>query len=111
MMNEKVKKLAEQAGVDSSQTIANVICGDAEFFALGDEWNKLCEETRNGIIQVLERSQEKFAELIIKECVEKITTYDLVPGHSAKWEDIYDIHTRLLQDLCEELKEHFGVEE
>ena len=53
----------------------------------------------------------KFAELIVLECIEKITTYDLVPGHSAKWEDIYDIHARLLQDLGEELKEHFGVEE
>jgi hypothetical protein len=53
--------------------------------------------------------KEKFAELIVRECIDKITTYDLVPGHSAKWEDIYDIHTRLLQDLGEELKEHFGV--
>jgi hypothetical protein len=52
----------------------------------------------------------KFAELIIKECIEKITTYDLVPGHSAKWEDIYDIHARLLQDLGEDLKQHFGVD-
>ena len=54
---------------------------------------------------------EKFAELIVQQCIDKITTYDLVPGHSAKWEDIYDIHARLLQDLGEELKEHFGVEE
>lgn len=53
---------------------------------------------------------EKFAELIVKECIDKITTYDLVPGHSAKWEDIYEIHAKLLQDLGEELKEHFGVE-
>ena len=53
--------------------------------------------------------KEKFAELIVQECIDKITTYDLVPGHSAKWEDIYDIHARLLQDLGEELKEHFGV--
>ena len=52
---------------------------------------------------------EKFAQLIVRECIDKITTYDLVPGHSAKWEDIYDIHARLLQDLGEELKEHFGV--
>ena len=52
---------------------------------------------------------KQFAELIVKECIDKITTYDLVPGHSAKWEDIYDIHARLLQDLGEELKEHFGV--
>jgi hypothetical protein len=52
---------------------------------------------------------KKFAELIVRECIDKITTYDLVPGHSAKWEDIYDIHASLLQDLGEELKEHFGV--
>lgn len=59
--------------------------------------------------KLLPAQLNKFAELIVKECVDKITTYDLVPGHSAKWEDIYDIHTRLLQDLGEELKEHFGV--
>ena len=53
----------------------------------------------------------KFAELLIEECIDRITTYDLVPGHSAKWEDIYDIHARLLQDLGEDLKEHFGVQE
>jgi hypothetical protein len=52
----------------------------------------------------------KFAELIVRECISKIETYDLVPGHSAKWEDIYDIHVRLLQNLGEELKEHFGIE-
>jgi len=52
---------------------------------------------------------EKFAELIVEECIEKITNYNLIPGHSAKWEDIYDIHARLLQDLGKELKEHFGV--
>ena len=53
--------------------------------------------------------EQKFAELIVRECIDKITTYDLVPGHSAKWEDIYDIHARLLQDLGEELKETFGI--
>ncbi len=55
--------------------------------------------------------EKQFAELIVRECIDKITTYDLVPGHSAKWEDIYDIHARLLQDLGQDLKEHFGVVE
>lgn len=59
--------------------------------------------------QSTEQCYQQFAELIVAECINKIITYDLVPGHSAKWEDIYDIHTRLLQDLGEELKEHFGV--
>ena len=80
-MNERIKELAEQAEV----------------------WNT------SGDIDKCEVDLEKFAELIVRECIEKITTYDLIPGHSAKWEDIYDIHSRLLQDLGEELKEHFGV--
>ena len=83
-MNERIKQLAELSIKESGQ----------EFWWL----------TNDLVI-------EKFAELIVRECIDKITTYDLVPGHSAKWEDIYDIHARLLQDLGEELKEHFGVEE
>ena len=79
-MNERIKELAEKAGFP--------------------EWSN----------QTIGFELEKFAELIVKECIEKITTYNLIPGHSAKWEDIYDIHCRLLQDLGEELKEHFGVE-
>ena len=67
------------------------------------EADRKCSETRGIYDEIL-------AQLIVWECIDKITTYDLVPGHSAKWEDIYDIHTRLLQDLGEELKEHFGVE-
>ena len=79
-MNKRIKQLAEQAGYSK------------DYLEIG-----------------LPSNMEKFAELIVKECIEKITTYDLVPGHSAKWEDIYEIHGRLLQDLGEELKEHFGV--
>ena len=81
-MNERVRQLVRQAGLD-----------DADFPI--ENWDNV--------------PLAKFAQLIVRECIEKITTYDLVPGHSAKWEDIYDIHTRLLQDLGEELKEHFGV--
>ena len=83
-MKERIKLLAEQAGFKVN-------------------W-------QHEDVQAIKMARfEKFAELIIRECIDKITTYDLVPGHSAKWEDIYDIHTRLLQDLGEELKEHFGV--
>jgi len=82
-MNERIKQLAELSIKESGQ----------EFWWL----------TNDLVI-------EKFAELIVGECIERITNYDLVPGHSAKWEDIYDIHSRLLQDLGEDLKEHFGVE-
>jgi hypothetical protein len=87
-MNERIGKLAVEAGAHWEH---------------GD-WNM------PSAVYFSERELEKFAELIVRECVDKITTYDLVPGHSAKWEDIYDIHARLLQDLGEDLKEHFGVE-
>jgi hypothetical protein len=80
-MNKRIKELAEQA---------------TECYSNGQERTF---------------DKEKFAELIVRECIDKITTYDLVPGHSAKWEDIYDIHTRLLQDLGDLIKEHFGVKE
>ena len=81
-MNERIRELAIEAGYDWA-------------------WNTQIDFGHKDV--------EKFAELIVRECIEKIRTYDLVPGHSAKWEDIYDIHSRLLQDLGEELKEHFGV--
>ena len=88
-MNERIRQLAEQA---DGVFIHKLMTGAKQY-------------------TFLEKDLEKFAQLIVRECIEKITTYDLVPGHSAKWEDIYDIHARLLQDLGEELKEHFGVEE
>jgi len=89
MMNERIKKLAEQAR----------------------EYATTRHPVSNTTLSVnSDLFEQKFAELIVGECIDKITTYDLVPGHSAKWEDIYDIHARLLQDLGEELKQHFGVE-
>ena len=74
-----------------------------------DSIEEFSKQHQYATIMLPEPLREKFAELIVRECIDKITTYDLVPGHSAKWEDIYDIHARLLQDLGEELKEHFGV--
>ena len=76
-------------------------------YKMNERIRELVEQARSN--EYGEFDKEKFAELIVRECIDKITTYDLVPGHSAKWEDIYDIHARLLQDLGEDLKEHFGV--
>ena len=73
-------------------------------------WIKAAREDSSETWDSQEQFIERFAQLVVTECIDKITTYDLVPGHSAKWEDIYDIHARLLQDLGEDLKEHFGVE-
>jgi hypothetical protein len=88
-MNEQIEELAKQSGIG--------LFKDNSF-----GWS---------VLAGTDSHLQKFAELIVAECIKTITEYDLVPGHSAKWEDIYDIHARLLQDLGEELKEHFGVEE
>jgi hypothetical protein len=90
-MNKRIKELREQA-----------------LIMVSDEQRDRGElyDTR----ELWDRHDQKFAELIVRECINKIETYDLTPGHSAKWEDIYEIHARLLQNLGEELKEHFGIE-
>ena len=98
-MNERIQKLIEEA-------VAKSLLEFSE-----SNITVTIEGSIGGIVATIPTEFcEKFAELIVRECAEKITTYNLIPGHSAKWEDIYDIHTRLLQDLGEELKEHFGVE-
>jgi hypothetical protein len=94
-MNERFRELAKQ---QAGAILMDLVMPDSGM-PERVKWN----------VGITTEHLEKFAELIVCECIEKITTYDLVPGHSAKWEDIYDIHTRLLQDLGEELKEHFGV--
>ena len=97
-MNERIKELYNQSG-----GLVRMYEGKLTYFPAYQK------NVGNGNFEFSSFDPEKFAELIIRECIDKITTYDLVPGHSAKWEDIYDIHARLLQDLGEELKEHFGV--
>ena len=97
-MNERIKELYNQSG-----GLVRMYEGKLTYFPAYQK------NVGDGNFEFSSFDPEKFAELIIRECIDKITTYDLVPGHSAKWEDIYDIHTRLLQDLGEELKEHFGV--
>jgi len=89
-MNERIQELAIKSGFKKYKNDDGLYSPYIEGYDLNDEI-------------------EEFAKLIVEECVEKITNYNLIPGHSAKWEDIYDIHARLLQDLGEELKEHFGV--
>lgn len=68
-MNERIRQFAEQAGADPDQIITNIICGDDEFDAIGNEFNKLSQETREHIYKTIEKSQALFAELIIRECV------------------------------------------
>jgi hypothetical protein len=54
---------------------------------------------------------EKFAELIVKECIDKIETYRIPVGNSAAGEMACEWTYDALKEIRDEIKEHFGVEE
>ena len=74
-MNKRIKKLAEQAGFDAVSMVAFDI----------------------------EQDLEKFAELIVQECIEVIKPCNC--GCASKTEVV------LTECIIVEIKEHFGVEE
>ena len=74
-MNERIKKLAEQAGIPSLWTVGT-------------------DKQGNPIL-------EKFAELIVQECIEQASIGN---GHgNNQWD-------RALTFSAKNIKEHFGVE-
>jgi len=74
-MNERIKNLAEQAGYKHPDAVGT--CEDYAYF-----------------------DHEKFAELIIRECIDKIE------NESAQYaEPVWAF------ELVNDIKEHFGVEE
>ena len=56
-------------------------------------------------------SKEKFAELIVKECIDKIETHRIPVGNSAAGEMACEWTYSALMEIRDEIKEHFGVEE
>ena len=54
---------------------------------------------------------EKFAELIIKECINKIETHQIPVGNSAAGEMACEWTYAALKEIRDEIKEHFGVSE
>jgi hypothetical protein len=79
-MNERIKELAEQAGM---------IIVDDEFSTYG-------------------KFAEKFAELIVTECINKIETYRISVGNSAAGEMACEWTYDALKEIRDEIKEHFG---
>ena len=80
-MNERIKQLAEQAGLRFTQLMSNPMVP---------------------IVDGKETDLEKFAELIVQECIaicQDIDGEDNIDARSGR------------QDCAVEIKEHFGVEE
>ena len=87
-MNKRIKLLAEQAGGIGHD----------------DDGNELTPA-------LVGTSLEKFAELIVKECIDKIETYHIPVGNSAAGEMACEMTYSALMEIRDEIKEHFGVEE
>jgi hypothetical protein len=54
---------------------------------------------------------EKFAEMIVRECIDKIETHRIPVGNSAAGEMACEWTYSALMEIRDEIKEHFGVEE
>lgn len=85
-MNERIREFAEQTGYI--------------WHASGDP-------------QVYEFTPEKldeFAELIVRECIDKIETYRIPVGNSASGELACEWTYNALKEIRDDIKEHFGIE-
>ena len=54
---------------------------------------------------------EKFAKLIVRECIDKIETHRIPVGNSAAGEMACEMTYSALKEIRDEIKEHFGVKE
>ena len=54
---------------------------------------------------------EKFAQLIVRECIDKIETHRIPVGNSAAGEMACEMTYSALKEIRDEIKQHFGVEE
>jgi hypothetical protein len=60
---------------------------------------------------MLDAFANKFAELIVLECIDKIETHCIPVGNSAAGEMACEWTYAALKEIRDEIKEHFGVEE
>ena len=56
-----------------------------------------------------EFDRTKFAELIIRECIDKIETYRIPVGNSRSGELACEWTYNALKDIRDEIKENFGI--
>ena len=85
-MNERIRELAEQA-----QQYAEYV-------------------TPQGL-ECFNAFKEKFAELVINDCIDKIETYRIPVGNSPAGEMACEWTYEALKEIRDEIKEHFGIKE
>ena len=95
-MNELIRKLALQAG---HRYIPSSNSGPLRVEYLAKSIIKKLAEVAGA------PELEKFAELIVRECIKKIETYKIPFGYTGASIITYDA----LKEICDDIKEHFGV--
>ena len=98
-MNQRIKQLSKQAGDYVNETYT----GPVRSKTPGKIWE-------DGHIGWHTQFNQKFAELIVKECIEKIETHEIPVGNSAAGEMACEWTYAALKEIRDEIKEHFGVE-
>ena len=96
-MNERIKQLAKQAG----EYVNSVYTPPVRSKTPGKIWE-------DGHIGWHTQFNEKFAELIVRECVDKIVS------KGTDWVDFAPSQTGVRPeywDMAQQIKQHFGVEE
>ena len=81
-MNDRIKELAEQCTTIYNSTTFPV---DKDF------------------------DHEKFADLIVEECITRIETHEIPLGNSAAGEIACEMTYMALKQIRDEIREHFGV--
>ena len=93
-MNERIRQLA----LEAFQPINDITSeGVADRRTFDQAW--------------FQHYNEKFAELIVKECIDKIETHRIPVGNSAAGEMACEWTYAALKEVRDEIKQHFGVEE
>ena len=99
-MNERIRELVRQAGDYVNETYT----GPVRSKTPGKIWE-------DGHIGWHTQFNQKFAELIVRECIDKIETHEIPVGNSAAGEMACEWTYAALKEIRDEIKEHFGVEE
>jgi hypothetical protein len=73
-------------------------------------WIKAAREDASETWDSQEQFIERFAEVIVKECIDKIETHRIPVGNSAAGEMACEWTYAALKEIRDEIKEHFGVE-
>jgi hypothetical protein len=74
-------------------------------------WAKAAESNGGDSWEEQTAFMSKFAELIVRECIDKIETHQIPVGNSAAGEMACEWTYAALKEIRDEIKQHFGVEE